>query len=630
MDISPLYELRARLRAAMIAGTGLLSEDFRLRRAVEAFAPLEQASPVFAKIGQLSQTLLSPKAENNEDSLLEDNLLDAITLADAVLCTQGKVPVDGNVEPVTGSPGGIAVTNAPYSVVKALTESLCTSGSGHYSYVMNTYREQPGLFKDYRVKTAMIQALGASYTELADTVEQWLKQEDASILPLLQKDFDPKGKKETVRRIHVMSAIDVKASNEFFVKILPEAEKEARQSLIFSLRRCPENVDLLLELTKTEKGNAKKTAYYALAYMEDEKAEAAFTKLYQKKPAEAMQYLVYADTKWASRFVAEKLKEQLSPWTETDSISADPVPAISQEQAGLLVQTLTALPGKSGAGICEAFRMAADITLSSDIRVREIALRLQPLIPTLLQRALYCHPDPGLCDLAIEICEAGHLTYFPAAVTAQLLGREDCSKWLDEQRQGKFSHHNEDFYPLLARGITGLRFSEEENAHVLSLEYVSRVHPSGEPMPKYSQPVKQDITGRFTDILMECQDRGFDRILMDCINDRDEAYCRKLGDYFYSRALELEATRDYMLALKRCHYPKCQGLAVNLLSRRGLSVFYLSELSEYAAILPGDRTAIYEELQRIFDLYKQGRLKMAGSRQGEEYFLEYLEQWKNG
>ena len=42
MEITPIYELRERLRAGMIAGTNLLSEDFRLRRAVQGIAPLEQ------------------------------------------------------------------------------------------------------------------------------------------------------------------------------------------------------------------------------------------------------------------------------------------------------------------------------------------------------------------------------------------------------------------------------------------------------------------------------------------------------------------------------------------------------------------------------------------------------------
>ncbi len=649
MDISPLYELRARLRAAMIAGTGLLSEDFRLKRAVEAFAPLEQASPIFAKIGQLAGALLSSDSTDKEELLL-----DAITLADAVLCTQGTVAVEGKVEPVAGNGGGSAVTNAPYSVVKTLTESLLNSGSGHYSYVVETHRDRPELFKDYRVKAAMIQALGASYAELADTVAEWLKEEDASILPLLQKDFDPRGKKEMVRRIHVMSSIDGEASNEFFVKILPEAEKEVRQALIFALRCRPENVDLLLELTKTEKGNAKKTAYYALAYMEDEKAEAAFRELYQKKPQEAMHYLVYTETKWASRFVAEKLKEQLSPWADGRTGSV-----ISQEQGILLGETLAALPGKSGEEICEVFRMAANLedrlqyiyedkkTVFVAQAADEIVMAgrnqtnrpastftFQTSIPFLLHQALHCHPEEELCALAMELYEAKgrrggrREAYFPAAVAAQLLTAGDCCGWLEEQLKGKLFQSNKEIYPLLAGGIDGLRFSEKENAYVLCIERGRRTHPSGEPMPQYSHPVKQDITGRFTDILMRCQTRDIDRVLMNC-SGRDEAYCRKLGDYFYDRAQKVEAPRDYLLALKRCDYPKCEGLAISYFSKRG-GKFYLYELSGYATILPGDKKAVYEEIQRVYDLYKRGRFQIKDSRLGEERFLDYLEDLKNG
>ena len=50
MDTTPIYELRARLRTVCIAGTSLLSEDFRLKRVYDAFKPLEGASPVFAKL----------------------------------------------------------------------------------------------------------------------------------------------------------------------------------------------------------------------------------------------------------------------------------------------------------------------------------------------------------------------------------------------------------------------------------------------------------------------------------------------------------------------------------------------------------------------------------------------------
>ena len=46
MNLSAFYELRERLRTAAIAGTALMGDDFRLRRAVEQLAPLEQASQI--------------------------------------------------------------------------------------------------------------------------------------------------------------------------------------------------------------------------------------------------------------------------------------------------------------------------------------------------------------------------------------------------------------------------------------------------------------------------------------------------------------------------------------------------------------------------------------------------------
>ena len=42
MDLTPLYELRERLRAGAIAGAALATEDFRLSRALEGLAPLEK------------------------------------------------------------------------------------------------------------------------------------------------------------------------------------------------------------------------------------------------------------------------------------------------------------------------------------------------------------------------------------------------------------------------------------------------------------------------------------------------------------------------------------------------------------------------------------------------------------
>lgn len=73
----------------MIAGANLIMEDFRLRRAVEDIKPYAKAAPVFAKLVELTGQLLEPDRQDREELLL-----DAITLLDALLCTQALTGAD--------------------------------------------------------------------------------------------------------------------------------------------------------------------------------------------------------------------------------------------------------------------------------------------------------------------------------------------------------------------------------------------------------------------------------------------------------------------------------------------------------------------------------------------------------
>ena len=95
MDLQPLVELKGRLENAAIAGVGLLGEDFRLKRAAEGLKPLAAASPVFAKIDQNLQSLLSAPAEERGG-----RLLDTLSLVDAVLYTQGGSGTEGELVPL--------------------------------------------------------------------------------------------------------------------------------------------------------------------------------------------------------------------------------------------------------------------------------------------------------------------------------------------------------------------------------------------------------------------------------------------------------------------------------------------------------------------------------------------------
>ena len=88
------------------------------------------------------------------------------------------------------------IVNTPCSVLKELLDALTTSGGGHYASVCELHEKSPEIFADYRVRHVLVQALDASYSELADKVEEWLiESNDRTMLPLLYQDFDPRGKK---------------------------------------------------------------------------------------------------------------------------------------------------------------------------------------------------------------------------------------------------------------------------------------------------------------------------------------------------------------------------------------------------------------------------------------------------
>ena len=50
MNLTPLNDLKERLENAIFAGTSLIKDDFRLKKAYENFLPLSEVNPVFAKI----------------------------------------------------------------------------------------------------------------------------------------------------------------------------------------------------------------------------------------------------------------------------------------------------------------------------------------------------------------------------------------------------------------------------------------------------------------------------------------------------------------------------------------------------------------------------------------------------
>ncbi len=303
MNLQALYDLKERLEHAALAGTGLLREDFRLKRAVEALAPLAAASPVFGKIASSAQALLTAPAEGRGA-----RLLDVLALVDAVAYTQGTVDVPGELSPLEGE-GGTYV-EASYGQLKPLLTALTTTGGGRMEIVQSAWENHPELFTDFRVLPVLIADLGDTYGELAELNANILKRSGPAVPPLLKKGFDPAGKKEMVRRAEVIAAIEGAGATPWLLEVLPEAKKDVRAAVITALGNDPDNTALLLDLSKSERGNSRDAVLEALAGQDGEAVRAFWTEELNKKP-DSVKFLRDTNTEWAAALVADGLREQL-------------------------------------------------------------------------------------------------------------------------------------------------------------------------------------------------------------------------------------------------------------------------------------------------------------------------------
>lgn len=644
MDLTPLYELRERLRAGAIAGAALAADDFRLARALEGLAPLEKASPVFAKLGQLARSVLAPDCQDRAGALL-----DAITLCDAVLCTQGAVAVPGELEALPPRAGGTALTNAPYSVVAPLVEALTTSGSGHYSTVVDTHETHPELFSDYRVRDALVKALGAKYAELADTAGQWLCQEDKSILPLLTQGFDPAGKKEMARRVQVIDTIAGGSLNDWYISQLEGAKKQVRVMLIYALRHCPENLELLLKLAKTEKYDNKDAARWALARIQNPGALPFWREMMEADLIENGRFFMASNSPAATALTAELLERELE-----DLLAPDDAPWYTEKEKRL-ANLLYALVGKTGPAICDAYRKGAALGTKLDGsrvwkngkgRINEQMFFQRPggqkhpfsvALVEVLNQSIQWNPDPGLCALAEELYESyGGLWAGPAVCAALLtkgaeeaaaVGKKLLTPSLLERLTGKEEKQllmNLVFGELAGPGGALPDFMRQGMDIVRPAYRRLNNDPAGLVkafwVDLYYTPIAAPLDGWWYDLMMR---HRMDQKLQYFIDKEDPALCQKIGEYFCRRIKMgvLDMPLQYAFsALTGCGWTQWKGLLLSYIQHTSQSVHYW-EVRNILQYLP---ISSKEKGEELADIYAKGRFSGWPEKTVERQIQDWL------
>ena len=314
MNFEPLYELKNRLENVAVVGINLAKDDFRLKRAVEQVKEYSTVAKVFKQIYDMGSSLIST---DDEDKC--DLFLDLLALLDAVLCTQATTYSGDKPQQIkTIAKNKDYYKELHYSELSPLLYALTETGSGRYEIIENIIENNSKLLNDFRVKNYMIHGLSDKYSEISYIITEELKKQGKEVIPLLKGGFDPQGKRDMVLRFDIISTLCKEEENDFYKYCIENGSKEIREIAIGALKYSQDNIDYILDLTKTEKGRLKNKAFEALSYMNDDRAEKEWDKFFKKKPFENILYLQNTNQQWAIDYLTNYIEEYVKELKKED------------------------------------------------------------------------------------------------------------------------------------------------------------------------------------------------------------------------------------------------------------------------------------------------------------------------
>ena len=299
MNFEPLYELKNRLENVAVVGINLAKDDFRLQRAVEQVKEYSTVAKVFKQIYDMGNSLIST---DDEDKC--DIFLDLLALLDAVLCTQATTYSREKPQEIKSiAKNKDFYKELHYSELSPLIYAFTQEGGGRLNVIEDAIDNNSEIFDDFRLKSYMINGLSDKYSEIVDRITRELRKQRKEIIPLLKDGFDPQGKREMLARLDIISHIGKENENDFYKYCIENGSKEIKEFAIGALKYSQDNIDYILDLTKTEKGKLKNKAFEVLSYMNDRRAEKEWDKFFKKKPLENIEYLRGTDQKWATDYL---------------------------------------------------------------------------------------------------------------------------------------------------------------------------------------------------------------------------------------------------------------------------------------------------------------------------------------
>lgn len=533
MNLQPLYDVKERLEYAAVAGVSLLGEDFRLQRAAEDLKPLAAASPVFGKIDAGLGKLLAAPAEQRAGLLL-----DVLALVDAVAYTQAQTRVEGDLEPL--GVGGGAYRQISYGQISPLLTALTTTGGGRVEIVKSVWENHPEFFEDYRVLPAVVAGLGDSYGEMAGLNAQLLKELGPSVVPVLKRGFDPAGKKEMARRVEVIAALQGAEATPWLRDILPQAKKDVRTAVIAALGGDRENVVLLLDLARSERGGNRDAALEALAKQDGAEVR-AFWAQELAAHSQSVKFLEPSNADWAIELVASGLRQRLEKFLGSEK------PAANEE--GTDITTWCWSIGKKDSPAMLDFWRWADSRMEEIDRLKDEKGRTFFLGVKLTDhlRDVMLHTGPGpLRDYCLTLFDhRPELTrYLRVSFQAALLSLpaaevyEKYASYLLTIKPLLGAEKKETLNNVLLRALSEVYWNHKQGRHVITGGQALAEPLDSRWIKRLTRAACKPNMGRYCPFGGVDEVNGFDKHLAELANPNDPEQCAQIIPYLRKRMVE--------------------------------------------------------------------------------------------
>ncbi|WP_233216555.1 HEAT repeat domain-containing protein [Blastopirellula marina] len=257
--IDQVYQETRRLA---VAGSNLAADDFRLKKLIPLLRKAAEKAPVFGKLADSAESLLSSPATQSADKLLELS-----SMVTAILYTQGQTGIEGKLASLPKTELEFKPTRTGARALKPLLDALTTTGPGRLEIIRDA--AERGLFNDLRLVSPAIAAIDDPYAEIGDLVtDKILPIYGPTIYPLLRSGFDPKGKGGAARRLRRMHKIDPEGTHALVEESLESGSKEVKLAALACLKGNKRTLDLLLGQASSRTKDIRLAALRSLAEMD--------------------------------------------------------------------------------------------------------------------------------------------------------------------------------------------------------------------------------------------------------------------------------------------------------------------------------------------------------------------------